>query len=120
MQRAIFKRIRWLLIPALLAVFAAAAPGAAVKAATGSSGIICTTDSSNPGNPHFSLTANADYINMPDGNTIFTWSYSPSGGTFQFPGPVLCVNQGDTVTVVLHNSLPEATSIMFLGIDSVL
>ncbi len=34
-------------------------------------------------------------------------------------GPVLCVNQGDTVTVVLHNSLPEATSIMFPGIDNV-
>ena len=56
---------------------------------------------------------------MPDGNTICTWSYGPTGGAFQFPGPVLCVNQGDTVTVVLNNTLPEATSIMFPGIDNV-
>jgi hypothetical protein len=56
---------------------------------------------------------------MPDGNSIYTWSYTSSGGAFQFPGPVLCVNQGDTVTIVLTNTLPEATSIMFLGIDNV-
>jgi hypothetical protein len=117
MRLAIFKRIRWLLIPALLAVFAAA-PGLSVKAATPpTSGIMCTTSSSP--NASFTLTASADYINMPDGNTIWTWSYSPGGGAFQFPGPVLCVNQGDTVTVVLNNGLPEATSIMFLGVDNV-
>ncbi|MEZ4656124.1 MAG: multicopper oxidase domain-containing protein [Caldilineaceae bacterium] len=87
-------------------------------AAVGSSGVLCSTSSSP--NASFTFTASADYISMPDGNTIWTWSYSPSGGAFQFPGPVLCVNQGDTVTVVLHNSLPEATSIMFLGIDNVL
>jgi len=119
MRLAIFKRIRWLLIPALLAVFAAAAPGAPVRAAAGSSGIMCTSDAINGTNPHFSLTASADYISMPDGNTLWTWSYGTSGGGFQFPGPVLCVNQGDTVTVVLNNSLPEATSIMFLGVDNV-
>ncbi|MFN8486059.1 MAG: multicopper oxidase domain-containing protein [Caldilineaceae bacterium] len=87
-------------------------------AANGSSGMLCTTSSSP--NPSFTLTASADYISMPDGNSIFTWSYSPSGGGFQFPGPVLCVNQGDNVTVVLNNTLPEATSIVFLGIDNVM
>lgn len=87
-------------------------------AANGSSGILCTT-SSGP-NPSFTLKASADYIAMPDGNTIFTWSYSLDGGSFQFPGPVLCVNQGDNVTIVLNNSLPEATSMLFLGIDGVL
>ena len=94
-----------------------AAPSAHVTAASPSSGILCTTSSSP--NASFALTASADYINMPDGNTMWTWSYGPSGGAFQFPGPVLCVNQGDTVTVVLNNTLPEATSIMFLGIDDV-
>ena len=79
MQLAIFKRIRWLLIPALLAVFAAAAPGAAVKAATQSSGILCTTDNAHGTSPAFSLTASADYINMPDGNTIWAWSYGVGG-----------------------------------------
>ena len=96
-----------------LTAVSAAGPGAP------SSGILCTTDSANGTSPHFSLTASADYISMPDGNTIWTWSYGATGGSFQFPGPVLCVNQGDTVTVVLHNSLPEATSIMFPGVDAV-
>jgi len=100
-----------------LILAASTVPAAHVTAApTPTSGIqyACTTG------PSFTLTASADYINMPDGNTIFTWSYSSSGHPFQFPGPVLCVNQGDTVTVVLNNSLPEPASIMFQGIDNVL
>jgi len=88
------------------------------KAAGGaSSGILCTTSSSP--NASFSLTAGADYISMPDGNTMWTWSYGTTGNGFQFPGPVLCVNQGDTVTVVLNNNLPETTSIAFLGVENV-
>jgi len=122
MRALIRKGIQWgmtlMVILPLLAVGSAVGPAAQVAAATASSGILCTTSSSP--NASFTLTASADYINMPDGNTIWTWSYSPSGGAFQFPGPVLCVNQGDTVTVVLNNSLPEATSIMFLGIDNVM
>ncbi len=86
-------------------------------AGVNSSGVVCTTSTSP--NPSFSLTANAGMISMPDGNSIWTWSYSSTGGAFQFPGPVLCVNQGDTVTVVLNNSLPEAASIMFQGIENV-
>lgn len=97
---------------------AGAAGMAVAQAAAPTAGILCTTSSSP--NASFSLTASADYISMPDGNTIYSWSYGPTGGAFQFPGPVLCVNQGDTVTVVLHNTLPEATSIMFPGIDNVL
>ena len=106
----------FLLVASTLSAAAVARP-AAVRAAVPSSGVVCTTSSSP--NASFSLTAGADYISMPDGNSIWTWSYGPSGGAFQFPGPILCVNQGDTVTVVLHNSLPEATSIMFAGIDGV-
>jgi len=114
MQLRMLKRVRWLIIPALLTPLAAGHPA---TAATASSGIVCTTSSSP--NASFSLTASADYISMPDGNSIFSWSYHPSGGAFQFPGPVLCVNSGDTVTIVLNNTLPEATSIMFPGIDNV-
>jgi FtsP/CotA-like multicopper oxidase with cupredoxin domain len=84
---------------------------------TPQSGVVCTTSTSP--NASFTLTAASGMINMPDGNTIFMWSYAPGGGNFQFPGPVLCVNQGDTVTVVLNNSLPEATSLVFPGIDEV-
>jgi FtsP/CotA-like multicopper oxidase with cupredoxin domain len=33
------------------------------------------------------------------------------------PGPTIKVNDGDNVTVVLHNQLPESTSIHFHGLD---
>ncbi len=56
---------------------------------------------------------------MPDGNSIFAWSYANGNGDFQFPGPELCVTEGDTVTIILNNTLPEPVSIMFPGIDNV-
>jgi FtsP/CotA-like multicopper oxidase with cupredoxin domain len=77
-------------------------------------GIACTYG------PSFTLDARSGYIVLPDGNTMYMWSYAPSGGNFQYPGPVLCVNEGDTVTVVLNNTLSEATSIMFPGQENVL
>ncbi len=107
----------FLLVASLLAVAAGVGPQAA-KAAAPSSGVLCTSGSSP--NPTFTLTATSGYISMPDGNTIFSWSYANGSGAFQFPGPILCVNQGDSVTVVLHNTLGEATSIMFPGVDGVL
>ena len=57
---------------------------------------------------------------MGDGNTVFMWGYSVVGQPFQHPGPVLCANEGDTVTVVLHNNLGEAASIIFPGQENVL
>ena len=75
------------------------------------SGIVCTTNPS----ATFTLTATGGSIHMTDGNTIYTWSYAEGADDFQFPGPVLCVNEGDNVTVVLHNALPEATSMIFPG-----
>ena len=87
-------------------------------------GVACTTGASP--NPTFNLVAGSGYIQMPDMNTMYMWSYSLNGGTFQHPGPVLCVNQGDTVTVNLLNqipnyrSLPVRTSIMFPGQENVL
>ncbi len=85
-------------------------------ATTATSGILCTT---NP-TATFTLTAKSGTITMPDGNIIFNWSYASGNGAFQFPGPYLCVNQGDTVTIVLNNTLPEATSIMFPGLEGVM
>ena len=82
-------------------------------------GIACTTG------PTFSLEAKSGYIQMPDMNTMFMWSYAPTGGDFQHPGPILCVNQGDTVTITLTNTLPNyrgspvRASIMFPGQDNV-
>jgi len=80
-------------------------------------GIACTSAASP--NPTFSLEAKPGYIQLPDGTTSYMWSYAHQG-KFQHPGPVLCVNQGDTVTVILTNSLPEPVSIMFPGQENVL
>lgn len=63
----------------------------------------------------FDLTARDGYATTPDGNSLYMWSYAPSTGKFQLPGPTLCVVAGTKVTVVLHNTLPEATSIVFPG-----
>jgi FtsP/CotA-like multicopper oxidase with cupredoxin domain len=80
-------------------------------------GVICTTSTS----PHasFTLTARTGHILNPDGNSIFTWSYANGNGAFQYPGPVLCVNEGDDVTITLKNKLPEPTSIVFPGQEDV-
>ncbi len=79
-------------------------------------GIACTTDA----NAAFSLNAQSGHILLADGTTMFMWGFSIDGQPFQYPGPVLCVNEGDTVTVVLHNSLGEPVSVMFPGQDDVL
>ena len=83
----------------------------------------------------FELTAASGFISQPDGATIYSWGYgcaaAPGGyapaaiagakctlGQMQLPGPTLIVNQGDIVTVTLHNNLPPAagnTSILFPG-----
>lgn len=104
-----------LIVLSLLTVGGVARSG--TLAAPSSSGLVCT---SAPGTtPTFTLTAGPGYIKMPDGNIILNWSYSLANGAFQFPGPYICVNQGDTVTIVLNNSLPEPTSIMFPGFEGV-
>ena len=83
--------------------------------------------------PAFDLVAKDGFTSQPDGASIYTWGYgcnsapaafvpaaiaNPSCPKMQLPGPTLVVNQGDTVTVTLHNSLPLAagsTSILFPG-----
>jgi FtsP/CotA-like multicopper oxidase with cupredoxin domain len=101
----------------LLASLAAWTAGSVV--AVGSqSGIVCTTGAS--GSPTFTLTAKSGYVAMPDGNTIFMWGYAQGNGGFQLPGPTLCVNQGDMVTIVLNNKLSEPVSIVLPGVDDVM
>lgn len=84
-------------------------------------GIVCTAGAGGGATtPIFDLTTKTGYISLPDGNTAFMWGYSSGFDAFQHPGPVLCVNVGDTVTVILHNTLPEAASIVFPGQANVL
>jgi FtsP/CotA-like multicopper oxidase with cupredoxin domain len=103
---------------ALAAAIAAVllAPASNSEAASPPAGLECLSSASNV----FTLTASGGYISTPDGNSIYMWSYGPSGGAFQLPGPTLCVDSGAAVTVVLHNSLPEPTSLIFPGQAQVL
>ncbi len=101
----------------LLVLVASAAPAADVAAQPPGSGIICTTSGSS--NASFTLTAKSGYAAMPDGNTILMWSFAVGSGPFQLPGPTLCITQGDAVTIVLNNTLPEPVSIIFPGIENV-
>lgn len=118
-------KLKWLrsgLVLMILAVMIASGTLANAQPAKAQSpnavGIVCTTSSSP--NPTFTLDTKTGYIQLPDGTTMFMWGYSLGGGAFQHPGPVLCVNQGDTVTVILNNSgLTEAASIMFPGQENV-
>jgi FtsP/CotA-like multicopper oxidase with cupredoxin domain len=87
----------------------------------------------------FSFSAEANYINQPDGTMVYSWGYgclaAPSGflpaaipagagdgaakcPTMQVPGPTLIVQEGATVTITLTNNLPASagnTSILFPG-----
>ena len=113
-------RPRKLRVPGLAALTTLAALAlhlGAAQAAPPAVGVACT--SAGP-NPTFTLDATDGYIQLPDGNTMYMWGYAQGGGAFQHPGPVLCVNEGDTVTVILNNLLPEAMSIMFPGQENVL
>lgn len=108
-------------------------------AAAVASPFVSTAYAAAPGitGPNFDLTAAPGYITQPDGSSIYSWGYgcnsAPGGfapatitgakcpaGVMQLPGPTLIVNQGETVTVTLHNNLPAAagnTSILFPGFE---
>jgi hypothetical protein len=50
------------------------------------------------------------------GSPMPIWGYATSaGGAATAPGPVLVVVEGDTVNVVLHNQLPQASALAFPG-----
>jgi FtsP/CotA-like multicopper oxidase with cupredoxin domain len=73
-----------------------------------------------PASPRtFNLVAADASLVTGDGNTIYAWGYADAaGGVMQYPGPTLIVNQGDSVTINLSNTLPAATlpvSIVFPG-----
>ena len=111
------------LVSSLVLSSAAVRPTAAATQSSNTSGVACTTDS----NATFTLTTRAGYINLPDGTTAYMWGFSEGNRPFQHPGPVLCVNEGDTVTVILRNAFTTtspksapAVSIIFPGQENVL
>ena len=63
------------------------------------------------GTKEFDLTAKVTDWEVSPGNTVKAWTYNG-----QVPGPLIKVNDGDKVKVVLKNELPESTVIHFHGI----
>jgi FtsP/CotA-like multicopper oxidase with cupredoxin domain len=88
-------------------------------------GMVCTSGSVSGSTRTFDLVARHADVDTPDGNSVLMWSYSvdPSSDPgddwpdAQYPGPVLCASQGETVVVNLRNTLPEPSSIVFPGQD---
>jgi hypothetical protein len=80
-----------------------------------SEGVVCNTSTS----ASFVLTAQTGYISTPDGNSLFMWGYGLGNGSFQYVGPIICVNEGDSVTVTLKNALGVPTSLNFPGLTRV-
>lgn len=120
MRKQLLKRMRWGLVTALLLVLlstlvaAQRQPAAAQMAMQ--DGIVCTTSP----DASFTLTTKTGYVGTPDDNVIFMWGFSAGNNPFQHPGPVLCVDEGQTVTVTLHNTLGVDVSILFPGQENVL
>jgi hypothetical protein len=93
--------------------------GTATAFAVPPTGMICTNGTAGP---NFTLRATSGRIETPDANTVLMWSYAddtPGHLAFQLPSPVLCVNEGDVVSVTLNNGLAENASIVFPGQDGV-
>src|SRR6185437_4200868 len=60
----------------------------------------------------FELTAKKTQWETEPGMMVEAWAYNG-----QVPGPRLHVREGDRVRVILHNELPESTSIHFHGLE---
>ena len=68
----------------------------------------------------FNLATKTGHINTPDGGSWFMWGYcvdsaDPNAVVMQYPGPTMIVNEGDTITVNLRNTLSVPVSIIFPG-----
>jgi hypothetical protein len=64
------------------------------------------------------LYARSGYVTSADGASILVWGLSDSAtGPTQYPAPTLIINQGDTITINVHNELAAETSLVFPGHD---
>jgi FtsP/CotA-like multicopper oxidase with cupredoxin domain len=108
---------------ALLALLVAASPAGAITGQLAPAATPGTVECT-PGAPSFNLIAKDGRIQTPDGNSVYMWGYADDGdddgaGTFQMPGPVLCVTENDVVSITLTNNLDEPTSLVFPGQSAV-
>jgi FtsP/CotA-like multicopper oxidase with cupredoxin domain len=65
------------------------------------------------GTKQFALTAKIVDWQVEPGRTVKAWTYN---GTV--PGPMIKVADGDKVSIVVKNDLPQSTSVHFHGIDT--
>jgi FtsP/CotA-like multicopper oxidase with cupredoxin domain len=66
----------------------------------------------------FDLYANQAQISTPDGDSFQIWGFADSAaGAAQYPGPTLIVDEGDMVTITVHNNdvTQQAVSLVFPG-----
>jgi hypothetical protein len=110
------RRSRWalLVVVGVLVSLGIPSPGSAQTPPV-SEGVVCNQNKTSS----FVLTATTGYITTPDGDSIFMWGYAIGNNGFQYVGPILCANEGDTVTVTLKNALPVPTSLNFPGVTQV-
>jgi len=70
--------------------------------------------------PSCDLYAKAGTLNLPDGVTVPIWGYATSaGGDALLPGPVILAEEGDALSITLHNALPVTTSLSFPALSLV-
>jgi len=86
---------------------------------TQSEGILCEPSNFAAATADFDISTSTGHISMPDGNVLFSWGFSTGTHAFQLPGPVLCVKQGQKVSITLTNTLDEDTSLVFPGQENV-
>jgi len=64
------------------------------------------------------LYASADYVTSADGASLPIWGLTDDpAGRAQYPAPTLIFNQGDYITITLHNNLNVNISLIFPGHD---
>ncbi|HEX5692386.1 MAG TPA: multicopper oxidase domain-containing protein, partial [Roseiflexaceae bacterium] len=91
---------------ARLAIFAAMIMAAFVSSVTPAAAASVSID----------LYAVTGTISLPGAPNTTVWGYNTANAAVAKPGgPTLVVNQGDSVSVVLHNQLGASTSLLFQG-----
>ena len=107
-----FSRLSTALLLVALLISVLGSPGAALAGTLPAT----TCTATGPGTVTCELWAKTGTLTFPNSVTVPVWGFTDSAaGAAQIPGPALIVNQGDAVTVILHNDLTVATSIKFEG-----
>lgn len=62
------------------------------------------------------LWAKTGSLTLPGAVTVPIWGYADTaGGAAQLPGPTLIANQGEILSITLHNTLSQSSSLSFPG-----